>query len=566
MRDLFVDLTSCIDSEFTDDLFLGSMIFDVSKEKSEGTLEVIDGQQRLTTIVLALIAARNYARSVIGNEKLAHSIHKYVSNIDELSDEAHHRLIASPRVGDVFDVICDYDWDGEFPSTIKKSSKTIWLKRQSSKLKPIYNFCMSEIADYCGGDEAKFRGLLKQIVNQSFIIRIDIEDKAEAFEIFERTNARGKGLEVSDLLKNFLFSKDKELADEAISDVWDDITEAFGSNLLRALKYFWISRKGAVTSRDLYRRLRYYAAEIGIPAFVEELKEFADFYSAYHTDDHLLQKDWLIECGFPANDMYLNEFRRTTSILRLFRVTQVVPFIFALMKSYQRGEPSEKSAKQVLTVLRTIESFHFVNNKVCNRIGNETEKAYTEFSVELYHSKGFGGLNDIRQWFDKSIASFEEFEGSLSAISYENKSDRMTIRYVFDKIVNDGVKDGQRQDLVDISAYERGIKPSFDIEHLMNQSDATTDEASEYVHQIGNLLVIPKQINGILSNAPFAAKMDMLKHPYKYDNNVKNVPSYLQAFVEEYGQAGWGEDEINSRTKDVAKEVYEFSRFKSAYK
>ena len=47
-----------------------------------------------------------------------------------------------------------------------------------------------------------------------FIIKIEIEERSEAFEVFERTNARGKGLEVSDLLKNYIFSQEENIIED----------------------------------------------------------------------------------------------------------------------------------------------------------------------------------------------------------------------------------------------------------------------------------------------------------------------------------------------------------------
>jgi hypothetical protein len=565
VRDLFVDLTGCIDSSYADSLFLGSMIFDVSKEKEAASLEVIDGQQRLTTLVIALMAARDYARDVLGDESLALSIQVYISNSNALSEIAHHRLEPSVTIADVFALMCEYGWDRNFPASIKKDGKTISVRRQVSRLRPIYAFCTAQISNFCGSDVQKFKKLANQIVEHTFVIRIDIEDRAEAFEIFERTNARGKGLEVSDLLKNFLFSKEKEYTDESITDVWDEIVEGFGDNLLRALKYFWISRKGAITSRDLYRKLRYYAGDVGVTKFIGELKEFSRFYQAYHADDPDVTREWLLAQDFPANDMYLKEFRRACSILRLFGVTQVVPFVFSLVRAYGAGQPGEKEAKKVLTMLRTLESFHFVNNKVCVRIGNETEKPYAEFSETLFHAAGLAQGESVKGWFENNLAGFEEFAAGLSTISYLNRTDRITVRYIYDKLVNVGVKDGQRLDLVDIDAIQRGITSSYDIEHLLSQAEANSDEAMDYIHQIGNLIVIPKQINGIMSNASFEMKMDMLKAPWTFDNNIKHVPSYLQAFVADYGGETWDEAAIKKRTIDVGKAVYEVAATKNVY-
>src|SRR3990172_3845305 len=60
------DLRSYVDSG-TGNLFLGTLIFDTSKENQK-RIKVVDGQQRITTILLFLIACRNVARQI--NAKL----------------------------------------------------------------------------------------------------------------------------------------------------------------------------------------------------------------------------------------------------------------------------------------------------------------------------------------------------------------------------------------------------------------------------------------------------------------------------------------------------------------
>lgn len=74
-----------------------------------------------------------------------------------------------------------------------------------------------------------------------------------------------------------------------------------------------------------------------------------------------------------------------------------------------------------------------------------------------------------------------------------------------------------------------------------------------------------KQINGIMSNASFSMKMNMLKQPWKYDNNVKHVPTFLQEFVAQYGEADWDEQTIRKRTADLARRVHEVAATKNAY-
>src|SRR5262249_48352940 len=113
------------------------------------------------------------------------------------------------------------------------------------------------------------------------VIRIDIEGQEEAFSIFERTNARGVDLEVSDLLKNYLYQQG--VAD--LDDKWSEIIKNSDGTILRMLKHFYVSRQGYVSKSDLYKKIKQYSQELGGAAqVVEQLREFSQFYSAVQTE------------------------------------------------------------------------------------------------------------------------------------------------------------------------------------------------------------------------------------------------------------------------------------------
>jgi hypothetical protein len=203
---------------------------------------------------------------------------------------------------------------------------------------------------------------------------------------------------------------------------------------------------------------------------------------------------------------------------------------------------------------------------VGGRIGNESEIKYAEFSAKIFKDNDLSAVPAVRAWFENSLLSEDEFLASFVNLSYENKSERNTIRYVFDRLVNDGVKDGQSLDLLDVVSAQSGIRPSFDIEHLIPQSQAGSEEHRQLVNSIGNLIVIPKQINGILGNKSFREKMAVLGKPHKYPNNIKNVPSYLQQFVAEYGQVEWNAAAIRQRGETLGRDVFKVLSTRSAYK
>lgn len=566
VKDLFSDLIACSESKYSQSLFLGSMIFDVSQEKSKGVVEIIDGQQRFTTIMLTLIAARDYVRS-LGNEPLAVNIQADIKPNDPYIGTSSTRLEASESIRDVFDIMCDYEWDGSFPDTIAvKGSQKKSIKRQVARVESIYHYAQQQIEQLCQKDLKLFQSFMKQLYHDTYIIRIDVEDKAEAFEIFERTNARGKPLEVSDLLKNFLFSKDNDLLSYDMESVWERISNDSGNNIIRMLKYFWVSRRGHVPNRDLYRSLRTYAGEIAVETFVTELQEFSAFYKAFNSDEIDDLKKWFFTKGVSQNGMYLAELTRSCAALKLFNVTQPIPLIFAAVNSYMSLPENDRKPKSLINLLRYIESYHFVNNRICRRIGNEVERIYASYSDRLFNGDPlFSTLDEMLAALKERTAERAEFVSKFEYLSYESSNDRQTIRYIFDRLANSGMKDGQRVDLIDYDGISKGVESSYNIEHIFSQSIAS--ETDSFIHEIGNLLVIPKQINGILQNDDFATKLDKLGNPANYNNKIVHVPPYVQEFV---GQAqhltDWTETEIHERTLALADQTYQDARFNYNYK
>ena len=207
VSDLLDDLFAATDSKLNDNLYLGPVIFDVSEEKATSKIELIDGQQRITTLIILLMALRDYARTVLDDEGVAQSLQKHISNSDALSAATSHRLTPSPVISRIFALMADYNWDQNFPAWVQEGAKRIGIKREVNRVRPIYRFCLNQITEYVKGDSERFRTLARHLRDKTFVIKIEIEDRSEAFEVFERTNARGKGLEVADLLKNYIFQK-----------------------------------------------------------------------------------------------------------------------------------------------------------------------------------------------------------------------------------------------------------------------------------------------------------------------------------------------------------------------
>jgi hypothetical protein len=562
------DIEACIDASDGKELFLGTTIVD-SGDGHTKSIDLIDGQQRTTTTIIFLVALGQFARDTLKNEQLVDYVQdKIIIESPFPGRPQRNKLVASESVALVFENLCRKDWDGSFPTKLlDDKGKVRGVVNQTKRIKPVYNVLLKGIQDYCKKSPMEnFERLTTQLLDRSCVIWIQIEDRSEAFEIFERTNARGKGLEISDLLKNYLFSKEDNLEDDA-EEVWKEITSNAGNSILRMLKHFWISRKGYIAKRDLYRSIRKHADEVGINTFTNDLLEFSRFFAAYHSNERGVLRSWLDQTAFKKHADYKNDFVRVCTSYRLFSIAQLVPVVFSAVKALDQSDDPDKSAKVLLNLMRYIEAYHFINNKICNRIGNEVEKTYAEACVRFSKTSDFSeSCTHLRQALNRKLANQTEYVGSFSELSYDDANAKHLIRYLEDYMANVGARSGQRVKIYDY--FDRTIKDrsNYDIDHIFPQALAKGVLDEDVLHSVGNLLVIPQQINAILGKDDFTTKTKKLRNPSEYDNKIINVPTHVTKFLERYGSLdSWGEKEIKHRTYQMAVESYEALKTQHKY-
>lgn len=547
--ELIDDLKNCVESG-EENLFLGSLIFECSQEK-EKILQIVDGQQRMTTIVLLLIACRTRVRA-LGDANLAGLIQGKVTFVDSTTGKSlGSRLVASESIRDVFDYICDGDWDGAmFPAKLK----TRHVKRQVNRIRPVYAFFLEQIGNL---ELEELSNFLKAIYN-AYVVRIDIKNEVEALNIFERTNARGMDLEISDLLKNYLFAR--EVKD--IEGVWNEIAANADGTMPRMLKYFYVSKKGYVLKPHLYKKLKAYGIEVGATQLTTELKEFSDFYritrlaNAKETQEYLEQ----IGCSAIASDQEKYEaINYALQGLRLFNVVQFCPLAFAAVECYVRTKlgVDAKKSKHLIRFFEALERYHFINNDVCDRVGNEVEKLYAEYSVEFKESKDFvTTIGKFIAELREKVASEGEFVERFTDISY-SADEIARLSYIFDRINNAGLPPASRINIY--SPDPKLLRRNHNIEHIFPRNPekgaAADPKTMEVVDNIGNLLAISFRTNSKLGNLRPEAKMKKLAG--ELTGEIQNL-SHVRDFLRDYEAAGskWGREIIQKRAREMAADAY----------
>ena len=326
-------------------LFLGTVIFNVS-EDAHDKITIVDGQQRLTTIFLLLIACRLFAKS-LNAEGIAQETQKRITATDPTTAKSRGPLlVASESIKDVFNIMTESDWNGTIPLKIGAKS----VKRQSKRIRPVYESFQRWIEKY---DWDRLSQLLDSIY-RTRVIRIDIDGDEEAFSIFERTNARGTDLRgFGNILKNYLYQQRVPELDEK----WQQILDNSDRTILKMLKYFYVAHEGYVSKSELFPSLKKYCIKVGgAVEFEEKLRQFSTFYNlARKEENETAIKKYFESIGCKAIASDADKYQRVhhaLQALRLFKVSQIYPLIFAAITSLIRNDgANDKRASKVLLSL-----------------------------------------------------------------------------------------------------------------------------------------------------------------------------------------------------------------------
>jgi uncharacterized protein with ParB-like and HNH nuclease domain len=531
------------------ELFLGNFIFDVSDGEN---YNVVDGQQRLTTISILFIALREHAKKL--NElEIAAEIQKYISIYSKIRGKNEIKFNVSQNIKDVYEMMANPEWDGQFVDKIESKP----VKRQVNKIKPIYSYIIKELAEYNSTE-------LKEFINglwDTYVIVIQVESTQDVFAVFERTNARGLDLNIGDLLKNYIFSYQQD----GFEDKWAEIIENANGGLPRMLKYFWVSRKGYIQQSNLYREIKNYVKEIdgqnnqeGIKIFVKELYAFSRYYKVVQSLDPEQVRDWLEEIGLTdlaQNEDYYARIARVFQALKLFRVTQSIPVIYSIFRLYVKKESTKFD--WLLNSLEAIEKYHFVNNVVSGRVGHEVENFYAETANRLYNSKEdfVAELTRFKNDLSKKRALRDEFSSNFVDSIVYNTSNIGLINYVFDRINNYKVKGSQ---YVPIYSPEKDLKKrNYNIEHILAQNHKAkfTEEEQEKFDQIGNLIVISRHTNSQLQDLDPKDKVKLIESDKKHFGNLRYMDDFLNDYKADLED--WNFDSIDKRSENMAKMAFE---------
>lgn len=236
VNQLLEDINDEIDESSSREYFIGTVL--VSPKEHKAHYEVIDGQQRLTTLFLLLCVLKNRFRGEPHEQTISGLIAtSYTSSQGDIKTS----LKLEPRYENAGEVMLKIVDMGADPDKTRSGIQASGIKTFGS-LENLVN-AYATIYRYLQvnyEDKEELKKYWGYLANNVVFIQISA-DISSALKIFETINERGLGLNPMDLLKNLLFIHVNEAEFTKLKDDWKKITKPLEENKekpLRFLRYF----------------------------------------------------------------------------------------------------------------------------------------------------------------------------------------------------------------------------------------------------------------------------------------------------------------------------------------
>ena len=317
--------------------------------------EIVDGQQRLTTMYIFLLAAAQIAARE-GETEYARGLIS-TNLIVDWAQESSTNTKLQPSIGD----------RAQFNSIFHKVAKTgelsDWLpvklklpESSGNSAGPLTNQ-YNKISKYLK-DKLKSNGfeLVKELVevvrNRLTFVFILLKDPGSASTVFEGLNDPGVPISVGDLVKNEVFARigDDETNAKILHDnSWKPFREKFNGRFDDYFLPFSIIKKPNTTRTEMFGELRKQWEGKTSEEIIENLDEYSAPYLAL-TGVNDAMKVYSKDIGI-----------RVKNLIELKQPSSTYPFLMKLLKTLEEGKISKAD---VIGCLNVIESF-LVRRSIC---------------------------------------------------------------------------------------------------------------------------------------------------------------------------------------------------------
>ncbi|OYO15463.1 hypothetical protein CGZ98_03390 [Enemella evansiae] len=551
LKQLFEDLRSVVDGVYTK-RFLGALVFDVEsthKTTKAGLWWIIDGQQRLTTLYLILVAASELAAQY-GDEGRGFACDTFADYLVSKKKDTKGQPRLRPTLVDTrqFHAILHTAAQAVGFTGLNVSPAMV-AGEPSGRLTKAYKTITTLIREWIppttpDADHTHtnttgldvLNSLRTPVLEQLEFVEITLGEEHDPNEVFDRLNKEGERLGIIDLLRNYVLrhlGTDPQAAQLAYNNEWIPFEKSFATEEDK-IQYFFpfaLTIDASITKAKTFRGLATYLEQqthnlhdtAKVDAMVKLLRHHVPSYSAIASrrTQHLSEPvktavERLVDLGAPSS---------------------IYPYVMQLLTHHATTPDSD--ANQIAACLAVIESF-LVRRAIC---GIEPTGLHAVFK-KLWPAAGANPEHVRASIVSKTVVFPDDVQFTHHILTGE-----LYHRRICKYILVEYEKHYTAGDVLDTF-------PPVTIDHLCPQSldgtwaDAfTTDDDRALIHTWANLVPLSSPANSSKGAKSWTEAKDKLSNEsvfattkHVYDDYPDWTPRSVRARAEilnEWAQQRW---------------------------
>ncbi|OPX22133.1 MAG: hypothetical protein B1H03_05105, partial [Planctomycetales bacterium 4484_113] len=473
--------------------FLGILLIKpLDRPEKNGVYQVIDGQQRLATLILLISSAVEIIAEA--DKERANAIRReFVDQHGSLEDEPRPTLTLSRRDNDKFQALT---LGRDFKKVGRPFLSWTRLDKAKKKLK-------EEITDL--KEQVGVQGVLdflrERVLGVTFL-DVHLESDSDVYLFFETLNDRGMDLSIADLVKNQVCSKADREDDgdvEVCAAVMDDICRVLGDGKIKQfLLHFCWANDEEREPRPRKRLMDWYRSRITESSrvreeFLAKLERFAQYYAQFVeprtcTDSHE---------------------REVFTSLKALEATRCYPLLLRAKETLL--------SKDFIRLARALEILTFRHSTILGWDAKNLETVYYRLAQKI------GTSRSVEETIETLRSQDAMREDKLFAESFKvfEPQKQLAARYALWKIER---------------ARSPGEAPldweRLTVEHILAK-ELDWEGKRDYLHRLGNLTLLSREHNSKARNSPFNEKKEAVFRKERKISLTKDLLEYESFHIHE---------------------------------
>ncbi|MCV7056048.1 DUF262 domain-containing protein [Mycolicibacterium gilvum] len=534
--------------------FLGTIICinRTSNTTKENVLELVDGQQRMTTVSILMAAIYKFLNDHI--DQLDADEHTELNNLRrQLILKDPIRLRVRPQIQN-----SNYD---DYLHVLKSSGLDVKAPPVkflgNRRIMKAYNHFGSRIEKQAGS-KLSVKPILDLLtrVKRAILVKLEVESTSDAFTLFESLNNRGMQLTPIDIIKNSLLAaadkkRHSSFTADHVFDQWNELLSDLGDDYQTQERFF----------RHYYNAFKDELPTVSKAPIATRSNLIRIYEKLISTDVENRLAD-ILYCG--------GVYRRIIGNLDADEQKNDLDEAFADLARVQ-GAPSEAlllylmtyrndlhlNDKQLTTITETLTSFFVRRNLTGDPATNALQRLFMSIIAEASEMSGQAIVDSVRRRLRKVASNDTTFYAKLVGPLYNENA--VVTRYILIALARESMTTETFTDL-----WEReGKHFKWTIEHILPQgpglpkewiamlggADVAAAIQQQHVHRLGNLTITG--YNSTLGNRSFQFK----KNRKDSKGNFVGFKNRLPLNDDVVQATEWTATEIEARTEKLAKLV-----------